>query len=158
MLTKLLNDLRKAARLGPAQWRDLARACFELALSNRRLTSIAASELLANWREAEPTIAPSDACDEDRQLIGRVAFAVPLMGARVPWRSDCLVQAMAAQSWLAGAGVAATICIGARKNEGSAFEAHAWLKVGDEVVTGGDISSYAPLLGPEPVDAIFKPH
>jgi hypothetical protein len=81
-----------------------------------------------------------------RNLVERVAYAIPRVGARVPWRSDCLVQALAARHWLAREGVASNLTIGVR-NEGG-FAAHAWLKVGDEVVTGGPIADFAPLFGP----------
>ena len=66
------------------------------------------------------------------------------MGLRVPWRSDCVVQALAARRWLARGGVGSTVCVGVRKDE-QGFQAHAWLKAAGRVVTGGDISSYAEL-------------
>jgi hypothetical protein len=77
-------------------------------------------------------------------LIERVSYAVPVMGSRVPWRSDCLIQALAARRWLARASISSDVCIGVRKNE-EGFQAHAWLKVGERIVTGGDTSSYAEL-------------
>jgi len=66
------------------------------------------------------------------------------MAIRVPWRSDCLIQALAARRWLARAAAPSDVCIGVRKDE-QGFQAHAWLKVGERIVTGGDISSYAEL-------------
>ena len=77
----------------------------------------------------------------------RVAFAIPRVGTRLPWRADCLVQALAAQRWLRRHGVATQLIIGARKPTPTEFEAHAWLKVGERVVTGGDIGGYVPLIG-----------
>ena len=69
---------------------------------------------------------------------------VAIMGLRVPWRSDCVVQALAARRWLARGGVDSDVCIGVR-NDAQGFQAHAWLKVGERIVTGGDVSSYAEL-------------
>ena len=84
---------------------------------------------------------------DQAELVKRVAIAIPRAASRVPWRSDCLVQALAAERWLAGKGVHTVLCIGARKDEQFRFHAHAWLKAGDTIVTGGDIGAYAPLVG-----------
>lgn len=81
-------------------------------------------------------------------VLDRVTFAVPRVAARVPWRADCWVQALAAQSWLAREGVAAEIWIGVRQDRG-AFEAHAWLRSGDRAVTGGDGEGFVPLVAPD---------
>lgn len=77
-------------------------------------------------------------------LVERVAYAIPRVAARVPWRADCLVQAMAARRWLASRGIGSTIHFGVPKGKQPAFEAHAWLTVGERVVTGGNISGYIP--------------
>ena len=64
----------------------------------------------------------------------------------MPWRSDCLVQALAAQRWLARKGVPSCLQIGSRKTEMIGFEAHAWLSVGDLVVTGWDIENFEQFI------------
>ena len=87
-------------------------------------------------------------CDEAAFIISRVA-------ARVPWRSDCLVQALAGQRWLARQGIASEIVVGTAKGADGTFDAHAWLRQGDRIVLGGDISRFQPLLEPDP--AIFRP-
>lgn len=81
-------------------------------------------------------------------LVRRVAFATPRVAARVPWRSDCLAQAVAGQQWLTSAGIDSTISIGVRITAEHGFEAHAWLKVGEESVTGGDVSTFSVLSMP----------
>ena len=70
------------------------------------------------------------------------------MGARVPWRSTCLVQALAARRWLARRGVASELVLGARKPGGAELDAHAWLKAGERIVVGGDGQGYAPFTPP----------
>ena len=82
---------------------------------------------------------------EEDVLVERVAYAIPRVAARVPWRADCLVQASAARRWLALHRIESTIHFGVPKDKQLAFEAHAWLTVGERVVTGGDISGYIPL-------------
>ena len=53
-------------------------------------------------------------------------------------------QALAARRWLARRGIGSNVHIGVRKDQ-LCFQAHAWLKVGERIVTGGDVSSYAEL-------------
>lgn len=79
-------------------------------------------------------------------LTSRVAYFIPRMALRLPWRTDCLVQALAGQSWLKSKGVASEIAIGTAKTPAGAFEAHAWLMHGDAVILGGNIDRYSPLL------------
>ncbi len=72
-----------------------------------------------------------------------MAFAIPRVAARLPWRADCMVQALAAQRWLAAHDIASSVRLGVRPRDDDEFEAHAWLTVGEAVVTGGDISPYS---------------
>ena len=139
-MTNLLANMHKAARLSPGQWLDLLRAAIELAYANRRMGSLRVSELALSLGGPNAQSVPLSLAQS--AFVSRVAFAVPRMGSRVPWRADCLVQAMAAQRWLKSAGLRSEIFIGARNDGEDGMAAHAWLKVGAEMVTGGDISPY----------------
>ena len=75
-----------------------------------------------------------------------VVFIIPRLAPRVPWRSDCLVQAIAGQRMLARRGIASEIAVGTAKNAAGHFEAHAWLNAGGQTILGGDISRFEPLL------------
>lgn len=135
----------RVLRLGPSGWLDLCRAALELARARRRLGRHAGPELIRQGRRppASRPLPPARA----EALLDRVAFAVPRAAAHVPWRADCWVQAMAAQAWLARAGVASDVFIGVRQDRGR-FEAHAWLRRGDRIVTGGEVEGFAPLVTP----------
>lgn len=137
-----MRDFALALPLGPRFWFDAAKAVAELARANRihRHTPVERLQLMT----AESTRAHRPLSKREWSLVARVAYVVPLMGARVPWRSDCLVQALAARHWLSRASIPSDLCIGVRKDE-LGFEAHAWLKVGDQIVIGGDTSTYAEL-------------
>lgn len=78
--------------------------------------------------------------------LARIAYVVPRISAHLPWRSDCLVQAIAAQNWLASKGLASEIRIGVERSDATGFGAHAWLVHGEAIVTGGDIARYELLL------------
>jgi hypothetical protein len=65
----------------------------------------------------------------------RQAWAILAMRRFVP-RPTCLVQAVAGQWLLRGAGYPAQVQIGVSKGEAGKFTAHAWLEHGDEVLIG----------------------
>lgn len=81
------------------------------------------------------------ACDE-------AAVVVSQLARRVPWRSDCLVQALAGQRLLLRDRIASEIVVGAGKSANGQFEAHAWLTSHGRVVLGGDVARFQPLLEP----------
>ena len=82
---------------------------------------------------------------EEERLIERIAYVIPRVAARLPWRTDCLVQAIAAKRWLARSGIVSRLHFGVPREKQPEFEAHAWLTVGERIVTGGDIDVYVPL-------------
>lgn len=147
MTPRLLRDLRALPRLSPGVWRDLLRAALELALARYRLGNRSAKELIqeAHHSGQLPTL-PTPTADT---MAARVAFAIPRVAARLPWRADCWVQAMAAQRWLRSKGIASQLTIGTRKDPQGNFQAHAWLTCNDKIITGGDIRGYVPLVTPE---------
>ena len=83
-------------------------------------------------------------------VLARIGYVLPRLSDRLPWRSDCLIQAIAAQNWLTAYGVGSEIQIGVEKPEGGEFGAHAWLLHGEKVVTGGEIERYHVLLADSP--------
>lgn len=135
--------------MGPDFWHDLLRAVHELAAARLRFGRSNARELLGAPPDTFAHDLASPITSQDLLLVRRVAFAIPRVAARLPWRADCLVQALAAQRWLARRGIASALSIGVSNNAAEGFLAHAWLKVGDELVTGGDITRYYPLRMPE---------
>jgi Transglutaminase-like superfamily len=83
------------------------------------------------------------------RLCNEAGFFISRLAARVPWRSDCLVQALAGQQWLAREGIASEIVVGTAKHADGSFLSHAWLRHDSRIVLGGDISLYSPLLTPD---------
>lgn len=128
------------------------RAAIALAAARIALRTITPDQVLrrnaAIGEQMARAVRPPDAariaraCDEAGFFIGRMAV-------RVPWRSDCLVQALAGQQWLARTGIASDIVVGTAKQSDGSFLSHAWLRHDQRIVLGGDISSYHPLLEPD---------
>lgn len=102
--------------------------------ANRRVVRLASRQA----RRAETT--------QIAVTLERIAFVIPRVAARMPFRSDCLVQALAGQRWLAAAGIGCQIEIGVDNNSDDGFLAHAWLIHEDVIVTGGEVSRYRSLL------------
>jgi hypothetical protein len=139
-----------------ATWIDLARAVRELALARVRLARSSPAELL-DLEKGRPRGEPlSGAAAND--LVQRVSFAIGCASPRLPWRTTCLVQALAAQHWLAGRGVETHLYIGVHKDAAQAVNAHAWLAHGDTVITGADITGFQSLVTPEVLGARERCH
>jgi len=78
--------------------------------------------------------------------VARITYVLPRISDRLPWRSDCMVQAIAGQNWLAAYKAASEIQIGVEHPQDGEFGAHAWLLYEDTIVTGGDIEKYDLIL------------
>ncbi len=139
-------DTGKALRLRDAGWvtRLTAQALVAMVRARWAFGRLEAAEIPArNARAAKAEIA--DAADE--LLADRIGFIIARLAKRLPWRSDCVVQAIAAQEWLARLGMASEIRIGVERPEDGPFAAHAWLVRKERIITGGDIARYSLLLG-----------
>lgn len=140
------------ARHGFVRWAVAAcftlRAAFELARGRLAFARHAPAAFIRDNRRIAASGRLADAAwPGDALLVSQVTFVIPRIAHRVPWRADCLVQALAAQKWLETAGIASTIAIGAENSQTRGFNAHAWLKYGDRIVTGGEVDGYEVLLG-----------
>ena len=70
-----------------------------------------------------------------------VAWAVGAAARRAPWRAACLEQALAAKAMLRRRGIESTLYLGVTQDP---VAAHAWVRVGDLNVTGGqNVARYA---------------
>ena len=74
----------------------------------------------------------------------RVVWAVRAASARVPWRTMCFPQALAAQLMLRRAGIDARLHFGAALEPDKGMEAHVWVTVDGQTVIGGE---QAPRFG-----------
>ncbi|WP_407875174.1 lasso peptide biosynthesis B2 protein [Qipengyuania nanhaisediminis] len=120
------------------------RALAELIRARIAFASFETRTIPERNRRAQEAATGGD-CQLERRL-ARIGYVIPRLSDRLPWRSDCLIQAMAAQNWLLSLGIASEMRIGVELPSDAPFGAHAWLVHGDFVVTGGDIDRYAPIL------------
>ncbi|SDW18316.1 Transglutaminase-like superfamily protein [Albimonas donghaensis] len=92
-----------------------------------------ASRLIERLRAPADGPRPARLDADSRERMRRALIAV---SRRMPWRSDCMIQSLAARMWLDRLGVPCAFRLGATRGpEGIA--AHAWIEVDGHVVTGG---------------------
>jgi hypothetical protein len=131
-----------------------AEALGALAQARFILHRTAPGDVLDRNRHAENVAAARKGATGDeaaKSACARIAWVIPRLAARLPWRSDCLVQALAGQQMLRRRRIASAIAVGTAKHADGTFEAHAWLMRGECVILGGDISRFEPLLQPGPL-------
>jgi hypothetical protein len=132
-----LRDLPWLVRFG-------LRGLYELVRARIAFARLEAKEIPIRNRRVRDAAQSEPALSQASLL--RISYVLPRLSDRLPWRSDCLVQAIAGQNWLSSYGAAGEIRIGVENPEGGEFGAHAWLVHGETVVTGGDIKKYDLIL------------
>jgi hypothetical protein len=77
-------------------------------------------------------------CDEQIFIGNKVAYVVNLVSRHTPWKSKCLVKALTAQIMIKRRKSSSTVYLGVAKDENKKLIAHAWLRCGNNVITGED--------------------
>ncbi len=130
-----MQSLRKLAALSWGQQLLLLEALLLVAIA-RIAILVLPFRWIAKWlgRHMQSSLQQP----ENLLTMRNVQWAVKAMAHRVPWKAECLVQAMAARSMLQRRSMNGTLFLGVAKDSSSdELKAHAWLKCGDQWVTGG---------------------
>ena len=98
---------------------------------------------------------PHEHTPREANLSLRVSRGLAAATARFPWRSTCFEQAIAGKWMLRRRGVPATLYLGVRRSP-SGLDAHAWLRSGPAIITGGQDES-APEPGANTTASLFPP-
>jgi len=92
---------------------------------------------------ARPTmVGPEDASSstatglDEAVRIKSAGWAISTAAGHLPWRSTCLVQAIAGRWMLRRRSIPSTLCIGVGRGAITRLEAHAWLRSRNFVLTG----------------------
>jgi hypothetical protein len=129
-----VRSLRKALGLSWADRVLLAETLVRLGLVRLTLRTLPARAVLS--RLGAPQVeTPRDDDQAAADLIRRVRWAVAAASRRAPWRCKCLEQAITAKLILRSRGVPTTLYLGIAKE--TTLQAHAWLRCGSRIVTGG---------------------
>lgn len=121
--------------LGSQRWL-LGEALFALLMARAAMAFLPFRRIAA-WLGTAGVESPATATVEEIKTAQEVGWAVGAVARRVPWDGRCLAQALAATGMLRRRGLEGTVSFGARQSESAEFAAHAWLRMGSCIVTGG---------------------
>jgi hypothetical protein len=154
-----MSDVPARGRRNPA-----ARSLGEIALAAeaalclvwagmaiRILPFAAVARLAGRTPPAQPRI-------PDPEAVARIGWAVEAAARRAPWPVLCFERGLAAHAILRRRGLNSTLIYGARGAGAGGPDAHVWVRVGDQIVVGGEsAAAYATLatfpgrqIGPDP--------
>jgi hypothetical protein len=136
----LTSWARRLRRLRQLSWSDrslLAEACLWLAVARLAVLMLPFRWIAPRLGRQMEELPEGKAAPEQLEQARRVSWAVLAMSRLTPWQSACLAQAIAAKRLLQVRGVPSTLYMGLAKDESATLQAHAWLRCGDFVVTGG---------------------
>ncbi len=132
-----LNGWRRYRALPGPRRRFVREALVQLLWARIALACVPFRHLAA-WMGAPGTESPRDLHPEQEQTVEAVSWALRAAALRVPWDCRCLAQAIAGHRMLRRHGLRSTVYFGVRKDPDSPFDAHAWLRCGSWLVTGGE--------------------
>jgi len=84
---------------------------------------------------------------QDEEIIRQVSHAVHLMSKYTFWESECLVKAVAAMCMLHRRQIDSTIYLGIARAKQGKLAAHAWLRCGSMIITGGEVMNQYTVVG-----------
>lgn len=141
--------LLRARSLTATQQRRLVSACARLLVAQLRRRLLSGGDILRRLRGQRQTKERSALSTQERREVQDIAWALAVVANHLPWRTDCLTQALAASSWLRRRGLPADFYVGVVKREDGALTAHAWLRSDDLMVAGGEVAAFTTLVAPD---------
>jgi hypothetical protein len=84
---------------------------------------------------------------EERKSVQRVSWALGVIRLRLPGGRKCLAQAIAGKMMLYFRSVQSTLYLGIATDDDEKLLAHAWLRVGDVIVTGAEGKERFTMVG-----------
>ena len=145
------SRLERASAISLGDWKLLAIAAKELAFARLRHFAVAQVDIFAEFRRPFAAIAKQKPGAPD---LVHLSWAIAVAARHVPWRADCLIQAMAANRYLSRYGIRPEFFVGVDKEAGGALLSHAWLKCGDRLLTGPGFEQFHVMIGPTDLDGI----
>jgi len=131
-----LTQWKKIARLSWRERAALGEALVSLAAARLALVFIPIKKLAPHLGAPHAQSSDTFALPQARAQAQRVQWAVRATSRRVPWRSVCFDQAVAAKWMLRRRALSSTLYLGVARDAQKEMLAHAWLRCGDLYVTG----------------------
>ena len=130
------REVQRLARLPITRKRLLGEALLALALARLAMFFLPFCRI-AKWLGEPGAETLLSAKEAELHIANEIGWAVGVLARRVPWDGRCLAQALAANAMLRCRRLEGTVSFGASRDEGAKFAAHAWLRFGPSMVTGG---------------------
>ncbi len=130
------SDLRRHWRASKRQRLLLCEALVSLAIARIAMVCIPFRRIAA-WLGTPGAQTPTTSTDRETRVARQIGWAVSTLGPRVPWDARCLAQALAATFMLRRRAINGTVSFGVTHDQSGKLIAHAWLRCGSVLVTGG---------------------
>jgi hypothetical protein len=130
------NELHRFCGVSRTRKELLFEALIALAIA-RIAMALLPFRRVAAWMGTPGTETPATATAADTKLAKEIGWAVAVLARRVPWDGRCLAQALAGTGMLRHRGLEGTVSFGVCRGEIAEIGAHAWLRFGSIMVTGG---------------------
>ena len=139
--------VRRLARLGLADWAMLVRAARALIVAQLAYGRRPVQELIRDLRARSDVRAASPRpTGHQERRIERLRWALAALERRMPFRSDCVFQVLAAERISLAWGLAPKFFLGVEPGP-EGFSAHVWLEVGGLRITGGSVDHLSVMIG-----------
>jgi hypothetical protein len=148
MAARFAARLSRAANLTREDRRFIAIAVKELTLARLRHATTPIDVIFHDLRQRPYETVTAECAALSPTDLRRLSCAIAAAAARVPWRSDCVLQAMGAQRWMRCRLCGGDFFVSVRKDPQGALLSHAWLRRGDLIITGGADLEFEVLLAP----------
>ena len=130
------NELCHFCRISRSRQWLLGEALIALAIA-RIAMALLPFRRIAAWMGTPGAETPATATAAEIRVAEEIGWAVGALARRVPWDGRCLAQALAATAMLRRRGLEGTVSFGVCRGETTELDAHAWLRFGPCMVTGG---------------------
>jgi hypothetical protein len=130
------NELRRFFQISRSRRWLLCEALIALATA-RIAMAILPFRRIAAWMGTPGAETSATVKSAEIQIAEEIGWAVSVWARRVPWDARCLAQALAGTGMLRRRGLEGTVTFGVCRGEIKELEAHAWLRFGSCMVTGG---------------------
>ena len=148
MERRFLRILRHVLAQSPQQWVDLLELVSRLGCA-RLMTRWVPFRTLAPYLGTPMEETPQQPLLFRPEWLDYMGWAMPRVSRHLPWKCNCLTQAIAAKRMMTRRGLPCTLYFGVAKNDAQhePFQAHAWVRCGTEIVTGDEqLDRYVVLL------------
>ena len=139
----------RASQIKAADWLSLGVASLALLRARIVLARVPIRELIEALQNGQSDPTDMKLSTVDKERLRQLCWALATAAGNLPWRTDCLVQVIAADRILRRLGWQPEFYLGVRKDDSGSFFAHAWLKYRGVEVVGGSSHEFAALLDPD---------